>query len=81
MTLLDIHIGIFMRGIEWRCYFCKILNSKGRKIDFFVVKAKKPLFKNFFEISKSAPNQLIFCTRRFFDMGNSNLKEFFDFEH
>ena len=33
MTLLDMHIGIFMRGIEWRCYFCKILNSKGRKIE------------------------------------------------
>jgi hypothetical protein len=33
------------------------------------------------EISKRSPNRLIFSTRGIFDMGNSNLKEFVDFNH
>jgi hypothetical protein len=52
MTLLDMHIGIFMRGIEWRCYFCKILNSKGRKIDFLLSKPKNPCSKIFSKFKK-----------------------------
>ena len=33
------------------------------------------------EFSKSFPIWLIFCTGGFFGMGNSNPKEFFDFDH
>ena len=33
------------------------------------------------EFLKSFPIWLIFCTGGFFGMGNSNLKEFFDFDH
>ena len=33
------------------------------------------------EFSKSSQNQLIFCTRGFSGMGNSNPKEFFDFDY
>jgi hypothetical protein len=33
------------------------------------------------EFSKSFPIWLIFCTGVFFGMGNSNPKEFFDFDH
>jgi hypothetical protein len=34
------------------------------------------------EFSKSSPNRLIFCGNRgFFDIENSNLIEFFDFDH
>jgi hypothetical protein len=30
---------------------------------------------------KVLPNRMIFCTLGFFGMKNSNLKEFFDFDH
>jgi hypothetical protein len=35
----------------------------------------------FLPFLKSSPNQLIICTRGFFDMGNLNLKGFFDSDH
>ena len=60
---LDIPIGNFRWGIDWRGHFCKILNSKGWKIDFFLSKLKNPSSKFFFDFSKSVPNRLIFCTR------------------
>jgi hypothetical protein len=40
-----------------------------------------PLLGPTFEFSKNSPNWLKFGVMGFFDMGNMNLKEFFDFDH
>jgi hypothetical protein len=49
------------------------------KIRFFYPK-EGPRGKEI-EFSKSFPIWLIFCSRGFFGMGNSNPKKFFDFDH
>jgi hypothetical protein len=51
----------------------------GEKIFFSIFCLGGPRGKKI-EFSKISPNQMIFCTRGFSGMGNTNPKEFFDFE-
>jgi hypothetical protein len=72
-----------------RVFLCgkSIVRISRREILFyffnFPLGGKKPRGKKmeFSKIFLKNPNRLKFCIREFFDMENSNLKEFFNFDH
>jgi hypothetical protein len=77
------HIDNFMRGSflsiahipeAWKCYSDNFYSI----FPLGVQEGKNRIFSIFQKVLQIS---LFFCNRVFFDMGNSNLKEFFDFEH
>jgi hypothetical protein len=50
-------------------------------IQFFPLGSKRGKIEFFQFFKKCSKSAYFFCNRVFLDMGNSNLREFFDFEH